>query len=91
MANTVLIQSAPKPNAAFPLPTDASDKIWLKLAGCSWRYFCSKVWTTDDRAFQYYKLTLWALGSGELKHVGVLMKYELTVTLTTLLKTKKNM
>ena len=75
----VLIRSDPKPNAAFPLPIDATDKIWLKLANWSWRYFCSKVWmtttdddgrrrtTTDDGALLYYKLALWAFGSGELK------------------------
>ena len=52
----------------FPHPKDATDKIWLKLVNWSWRYFCSKVWTTtDDGALLYYKLTLWAFGSGELK------------------------
>ena len=29
VTTTVLIQSAPKPNAAFPLPIDATHKIWL--------------------------------------------------------------
>ena len=54
----------------FPHPKDATDKIWLKLANWSWRYKCSKVWmTTDDRALLYYKLTLWAFGSGQLKTV----------------------
>ena len=48
MVTTVLIWSAPKPNAAFPPPKDVTDKTWLKLANWSWRYNCSKVWTTDD-------------------------------------------
>ena len=52
----------------FPHSKDATDKIWLKLASWSWRYNCLKVWTTtDNRALLYYKLTLWAFGSGELK------------------------
>ena len=72
MVTTVLIRSALKPNAAFPHPKDATDKIWLKSANLSWRYICSKVWTTtDDGALLYYKLTLWAFGSGELKKEGI--------------------
>ena len=69
----------------FPLPKDATDKIWLKLANWSWRYFCSNVWTTDDDnddgALLYYKLALLAFGSGELKmtlhlvHMRVLTTY----------------
>ena len=51
----------------FPHPKDATDKIWLKLDNWSWRYICSKVRTTDNRALLYYKLTLWAFDSGELK------------------------
>ena len=35
---------------AFHDPKDATHKIWLKLANWFWRYFCSKVWTTDDGA-----------------------------------------
>ena len=70
MVTIVLLQSAPKPNAAFPHPKDATDKIGLKSA--NWRYICSKLWTTDDDnngALLYYKLTLWAFGSSELKKV----------------------
>ena len=57
---------------SFPHPKDATDKIWLKLANWSWRYNCLKVWKTtgDDKDKSlaiYYKLTLWAFGSGELK------------------------
>ena len=52
----------------FPHPKDATDKIWLQLANWSWGYFCSKEWTTDEGALLYYKLTLWAFGSGELKN-----------------------
>ena len=32
METRVLIQSGPKPNAGFPHPNDASDKIWLQSA-----------------------------------------------------------
>ena len=31
----VLIRSGPKPNASFPLPNYASDKIWLQLTNWS--------------------------------------------------------
>ena len=31
------------------------------------RYSSFKVWTTDDEPLLYYKLTLWAFGSSELK------------------------
>ena len=50
IVTTLLIRSVPKPKAAFPppQPKGASDKIWLKLANQSWRYFRSKVWTTKD-------------------------------------------
>ena len=51
----------------FPHPKYVTDKIWLKSANWSWRYICSKLCTTDDGALLYYKLTLWALGSSELK------------------------
>ena len=36
----------------FPLPKDVTDKIWLKLANWSWRYFCSKVWTDNGRTME---------------------------------------
>ena len=32
MESRVLTRSGPKPEAAFPHPNDASDKIWLRLA-----------------------------------------------------------
>ena len=59
----------------YPHPSDASDKIWSRLATWLQRYSSLKVWTTDhedrrlrtDKPLVYYKLTLWAFGSGELK------------------------
>ena len=65
METRVLIRSGPKRNAAFPLPHDASDKIWLQSAHWLWRYLCLKVWT-DERTqttqtmaqWVYFKLTL---------------------------------
>ena len=45
METKFLIWSAPKPNAAFPPPNDASYKIWLRSAYRSQRYSCLKVWT----------------------------------------------
>ena len=53
----------------FPHPTDATHKIWSRLANWLQRYSSLKVWTTtdDDGPLVYYKLTLWAFGSGELK------------------------
>ena len=68
----------------FPQPSDATHKIWSRLANCLQRYSSLKVWTTtdddgrrrtttddgrrtDDGPLVYYKLTLWAFGSGELK------------------------
>ena len=67
METRVLIQSAPKPYEAFPHPSDATHKIWSRLANWLQRYSSLKVWTTDDGPLLYYKLTLWAEGSGELK------------------------
>ena len=53
----------------LPHPSDATHKIWSRLA--SWLQRCTglKVWmTTDaDAPLLYYKLTLRAFGSGELK------------------------
>ena len=67
----------PKTKAAFPPPQWCFVKIWLRSAHWLWRYSCLKVWTdthTDwltDRQTSarlvYYKLTLWAFGTGELK------------------------
>ena len=53
----------------FPYLSDATHKIWSRLANWLQRYSSLKVWTTDDddRPLVYYKLTLWAFGSGELK------------------------
>ena len=54
----------------FPHPSDATHKIWSRLANWLQRYSSLKVWTTttnDDLPLVYYKLTLWAFGSGELK------------------------
>ena len=59
-----------------PHPSDATYKIWSRLAKWLQRYSSLKVWTTtdddrrrrtDDGPLVYYKLTLWAFGSGELK------------------------
>ena len=52
-----LVQSLMPP---FPLPNDASDKIWLRLAHWLWRYSSLKMFTdgrTPDRLV-YYKLTM---------------------------------
>ena len=52
----------------FPYPSDATHKIWSRLANWLQRYSTLKVWTTDDDGpLVYYKLTLWAPSSGELK------------------------
>ena len=50
-----------------PHPSDATHKIWSRLANWLQRYSSLKVWTTDDGPLVYYKLPLWAFGSGELK------------------------
>ena len=59
----------------FPHSSDATHKIWSRLASWLQRYTGLKVWTTtddgrrrtDDGPLLNYKLTLWAFGSGELK------------------------
>ena len=60
----------------FPHPSDATYKIWSRLANWLQRYSSLKVWMTttdhgrrrtDDGPLVYYKLTLWAFASGELK------------------------
>ena len=53
-------------------PDDATHKIWSRLANLPQRYSSSKVWmdggwSTDGGPLVYYKLTLWAFRSGELK------------------------
>ena len=51
----------------IPHPSDATHKIWSRLANC---FRDIQVWKcgrrTDDGPLVYYKLTLWAFGSGEL-------------------------
>ena len=57
----------------FPHPSNATHKIWSRLANWLQRFSSVKVWTatdgrrTVDGPLVYYKLTLWAFGSGELK------------------------
>ena len=54
----------------FPHPSDATHKIWTRVANWLQTYSSLKVWTmtTDGRRpLVYYQLTLWAFGSGELK------------------------
>ena len=48
--NQSFIQSAPNPCAAFSHPSDATHKIWSRLANWLQRYSSLKVWatTTDD-------------------------------------------
>ena len=48
METRVLIQSAPKPYAAFPHPSNATHKIWSRLANWLQRYSRLKVWTATD-------------------------------------------
>ena len=51
METRVFIQSAPKPYAAFPHTSDATHKIWSRLANWPQRYSFNSVdedrWTTD--------------------------------------------
>ena len=61
---SVLIQSAPKPYAAFPPPQ--FDQDWPTGFRDIQIWKCGR-WRTDDRPLVYYKLTLWAFSSGELK------------------------
>ena len=64
-----LLQNLMQP---FPHPSDATHKIWSRLANWLQRYSSLKVWTSMDGRrtigipLVYYKLTLWAFGSGEL-------------------------
>ena len=55
--------------AAFPPPSDATHKMWSRFTTWLQRYSSLNVWTTtdDDEPLVYYKLTMWAFGSGELK------------------------
>ena len=68
----------------FPHPSDATPIIWSRLANWLQRYSSLKVWTTtdddgrtDDVPLVYYKLTLWAFGSGELNKLKVYVISEL--------------
>ena len=57
-------------NLTQPIPhlSDATHKIWIWLAYLLQRYSSLKVLTTDDNGpIVYYKVTLWAFGSGEIK------------------------
>ena len=58
----------------FPHPSNASHKIWSRLANWLQRYSSLKVWmttTTDDHdgrtTDHWYTISLWAFGSRELK------------------------
>ena len=45
---------------SFPLPNDASDKIWLRLAHWLWRYSSLKMFTdtqTDRRRLDWYTIS----------------------------------
>ena len=62
----------------FPHPNHATHEIWSRLAHWLQRYLRLKVWTTtddddgrrtDDGPLVYYKLILWAFGSGELTKI----------------------
>ena len=68
----------------FPHSSDATHKIWSGLTSWLQRYTSLKVWTTttddgrrrtDDGPLLYYKLTLWAFGSGELIEWEVLIDF----------------
>ena len=56
----------------FPHSSDATHKIWSRLASWLQRYTGFESvdedgrGQTDDGPLLYYKLTLWAFGSGEL-------------------------
>ena len=74
----------------FPHPSDATHKIWSRLAYWLQRYSSLKVWTTDDDdgrrrrrtddgPLVYYKLTLWAFGSGELARARKLQQLKLEI------------
>ena len=69
MKTRVLIQPASKPYEPSPYPNDATRKIdpdWptafrgIQVWKCGGR-------RTDDGPLVYYKLTLWAFGSSELR------------------------
>ena len=53
----------------FPHPTNATHKIWSRSANWPQIYSSSIGWTTttDGGPLVYYKFTLWAFGSAQLK------------------------
>ena len=72
METRVLIQSAPKPYAAFPPPQWCNIKNLIKIGHLASEIFKFESVDDDDDGrmdgpLVYYKLTLWAFGSGELK------------------------
>ena len=71
METTVLIQSAPKPDAAFPPSQWCYTYNLIKTGQLASEIFkfesVDDDGRTDDGPLVYYKLTLWAFGSGELK------------------------
>ena len=77
MEARVLIQSAPKPYAAFPPPQWCYTLNLIKIGQLASEIFKfesvddgrmdARRWT-DDGPVVYYKLTLWAFGSSELKN-----------------------
>ena len=79
METTVLIQSAPKPDAAFPPSQWCYTYNLIKIGQLTSEIFkfesvdddgrrrtTDDDGRTDDGPLVYYKLTLWAFGSGEL-------------------------
>ena len=64
METRVLIQSAPKPYAAFPTPQDWPTGFRDIQV---WKFGRRRRTMTDDGPSVYYKLTFWTFGSGELK------------------------
>ena len=70
METTVLIQSAPKPDAAFPPSQWCYTYNLIKIGQLTSEIFkfesVDDDGRTDDGPLVYYKLTLWAFGSGEL-------------------------
>ena len=75
METKVLIRYAPKPNTANPLPHWWYLWNLIKIGSLALEIYLFKCVddrrrTTNARALLYYKLTLWAFGSGELKMIN---------------------
>ena len=72
MVTTVFNKSVPKLYAVNPPPQQCYIQNLIKIGQYFGRYSCLKVWTdslqgkTYGGPSLYYKLTLWAFGSGEL-------------------------